>query len=119
MTEPTRRETQLGLANLIERFKAAGVPVVEQRIDSFHRRGYFAVGTPHRLANFEVSTDFLDDLPNTPEYGTAVDEYARAVAGRMKFGPLEAVHSRSGSSVVVQVHWPIVPGPNYQSCVLT
>ncbi len=35
MTEPTRRETQLGLADLTNRLKTAGVPIAEQRIDDF------------------------------------------------------------------------------------
>ena len=92
MSEATRRETQLGLADLIKRLKTAGVPIVEQRIDDFRRRNYFAVGTPKRLADFEVSTNFLDDLPNTAEYRNAVDAYASAVAGRMKFGSPQCGH---------------------------
>ena len=119
MTEPTRRETQLGLADLTKRLKTAGVPIAEQRIDDFRRRNYFAVGTPKRLADFEVSTNFLDDLPNTAEYRNAVDAYAHAVAGRMKFGSPEAVHSRSGIPVLVEVHWPIAPASDGPACMLT
>lgn len=119
MAEPSRRETQLGLADLIKRLKMAGVPIVEQRIDDFHRRNYFAVGTPKRLADFEVSTNFIDDLPNTAEYRNAVDAYAQAVAGRMRFGLPEAVHSRSGISVLVEVHWPIAPALDGPACMLT
>lgn len=119
MSEPTRRETQLGLADLIKRLKAAGVPIAEQRIDEFHRRNYFAVGTPERLVEFEVSTNFLDDLPNTAEYRKAVDAYAHALAGRMKFGAPEAVHSRSGIPVLVEIHWPIAPALDGPACMLT
>jgi diguanylate cyclase (GGDEF)-like protein len=119
MAEPTQRETQLGLADLIKRLKTAGVPIAKQRFDDFRRRNYFAVGTPERLADFEVSTSFLDDLPNTAEYRKAVDAYAHAVAGRMKFGSPEAVHSRSGISVLVEVHWPIVSELDGRGCMLT
>lgn len=119
MSEATRRETQLGLADLTKRLKTAGVPIAEQRIDDFRRRNYFAVGTPKRLADFEVSTNFLDDLPNTAEYRNAVDAYAHAVAGRMKFGSPEAVHSRSGIPVLVEIHWPIAPASDGPACMLT
>jgi diguanylate cyclase (GGDEF)-like protein len=119
VAEPTRTETQLGLADLIKRLKAAGVPIADQRIDDFRRRNYFAIGTPKRLADFEVSTNFLDDLPNTAEYRNAVDAYAHAVAGRMKFGSPEAVHCRSGIPVLVEVHWPIAPALDGPACMLT
>jgi diguanylate cyclase (GGDEF)-like protein len=119
VAEPTRRETQLGLADLIKRLKTAGVPIAEQRIDDFNRRNYIAVGTPKRLADFEVSSNFLDDLPNTTEYRNAVDAYAHAIAGRLKFGSPEAVHSRSGIPVVVEVHWPIAPALDGPACMLT
>ncbi len=119
MAEPTRSETQLGLADLTKRLKTVGVPIVEQRFDDFRRRNYFAVGTPKRLADFEVSTNFLDDLPNTSEYRNAVDVYAHVVACRMKFGSPEAVHSRSGIPVLVEVHWPIVAALDGLGCMLT
>jgi len=119
MTEPTRRETQLGLADLTKRLKTVGVPIAEHRFDDFRRRNYFAVGTPKRLADFEVSTNFLDDLPNTAAYRNAVDAYAHAVAGRMKFGSPEAVHSRSGIPVLVEVNWPIPPPLGGPACMLT
>src|SRR5580658_2864521 len=119
MAEPTRRETQLGLADLTARLKTAGVSIEEQRLDNFRRRNYFAVGTPKRLANFEVSSNFLDDLPNTAEYRNAVDAYAHAVAGRMNVGSPEAVHSRSGISVLVEVDWPIAPPLDGPACMLT
>lgn len=119
MAEPTRRETQLGLADLIRRLKTAGVAIAEQRIDDFHRRNYFVVGVPNRLADFEVPSDFLDDLPNTAEYRNAVDAYAQAVAGRMKFASPEAVHSRSGIAVLVEVRWPLVPALDGPACMRT
>jgi diguanylate cyclase (GGDEF)-like protein len=119
VAEPTRRETQLGLADLTKRLKNAGVPIAEQRIDEFRGRGHFLIGTPNRQADFELSTDFLDDLPNTTEYRNAVDEYARAIAGRMKFGSPEAVHSRSGIPVLVEVRWPIAPAQDGPACMLT
>src|SRR5260370_36267063 len=105
--EPTRSETQLGLADLTKRLKSAGVPIAEQRIDDFKRKNYFLVGTPNRQADFEVSTDFLDDLQNTAEFRNAVDEYAHVIAVRMKFASPEAVHSRSGIHLLVEVRWPI------------
>lgn len=117
MAELTRRETQIGLADLTARLKTAGVPIEEQRFDNFRRRNYFAVGTPKRLADFEVSSNFLDDLPNTTEYRNAVDAYAHAVAGRMKVGSPEAVHSRSGISVLVEVLKPRIRRRCWQSQV--
>jgi diguanylate cyclase (GGDEF)-like protein len=119
VAEPTRSETQLGLADLTRRLKNAGVPIAEQRIDDFRRRNYFLVGTPNRQTNFELSTDFLDDLPNTAEYRNAVDAYAEAVAGRTKCGSPEAVHSRSGNPVLVEVHWPIAPAQDGPASMLT
>jgi hypothetical protein len=119
MPEPTRRETQLGVADLIKRLKTAGIPIAEQRIDNFRRRNYFLLGTPEGPADFEVSSSFLDDLPNTAEYRKAVDAYAHAVAGRMKFGSPEAIHSRIGVPVRVEVHWPIVPSVDGPACMLT
>jgi len=119
VAESKRQETQLGLADLTRRLKSAGVSIAEQRIDDFHRRGYFLVGTPGRQADFELSTNFLDDLPNTTEYRNAVDAYAHAVAGRMKFGSPEAVHSRSGISLLVEVRWPIAPARDGPACMLT
>lgn len=119
MAEPKRPETQLGLADLTKRLKTAGVLIAKQRFDDFSRRNYFAVGTQNRLADFEVSTNFLDDLPNTAEYGNATDAYAHAVAGRMKFGSPEAVHSLSGIPVLVEVHWPIAPPQDGPACMFT
>jgi diguanylate cyclase (GGDEF)-like protein len=119
VAEPIRRETQLGLADLIKRLKTAGLQVAEQWVDDFRRRNYFAIGSPSRLADFEVSSSFLDDLPNTPEYRNAVDAYAHIIAGRMKFGQPEAVHSRPGIPVRIEIHWPIAPAMDGPACMLT
>lgn len=119
MAEPKRSETQIGLADLIKRLKTAGVPIADQRIDDFRGRNYFAVGSSNRLADFEVSTSFLNDLPNTAEYRNAVDAYAHAIAGRMKFGSPEAIHSRSGIPVIVEVRWPTAPSRDLTGCMLT
>ena len=119
LAEPKGSETQIGLADLIKRLKTAGVPVADQRIDDFRGRNYFVVGSSTRLADFEVSTSFLNDLPNTAEYRNAVDAYAHAIAGRMKFGSPEAIHSRSGIPIIVEVRWPIAPSRDLTGCMLT
>lgn len=108
MSESTRNETQLGLADLTKRFSAAGIAIIEQRrTQGLQRSTYFAIGNTERQTDITISDTFLDDLPNTKEYQATVDSYALAVAGRLKCGSPELFYCRSGVAVRVSFLWPI------------
>jgi diguanylate cyclase (GGDEF)-like protein len=111
MSEPTRSETQLGLADLKKRFSAAGLPIIEQRRNTgLQRSTYFAVGAAGRQTDITISDTFLDDLPKTKEYHAKVESYAAAVAGRVKCGSPEVFYCRSGVAIRVSILWPIQSG---------
>jgi diguanylate cyclase (GGDEF)-like protein len=107
MSEPTRRETQLGIADLKKRLGAVGLNNVQQGQDL--RRGVvlFVIGEVPNQTDIAVSEEFLDDLPNTKEYQAMVDSYAHAVAGRLKCGPPELFYCQSGVAIQVSFRWPI------------
>jgi len=107
MSESTQSETQLGLADLKNRFSAARLNIIEQRERFHHDTAYFAIGTPTNQTDIVLSRDFIDDLPNTKEYQATVDSYARAVAGRLKCGSPELFYCRCGVAVRVSIRWPI------------
>jgi hypothetical protein len=110
MPEPTRRETQLGLADLTKRLNAAGIQIIEQhRTGDNHRSTWFAIGNPNDQTTITISDTFLDDLPGTKEYHTIVDSYARAVGGRLKYGNPELFYCRLGAAVQISIRWPIWP----------
>jgi diguanylate cyclase (GGDEF)-like protein len=109
MSETTRTETQLGLADLKKRFSAAGLSIIEQqRNPGLQRSTYLAVGTADRKTDITIYDAFLDDLPNTRGYHTKVESYAIAVAGRIKCGSPEVFYCRSGIVIGVSIIWPIV-----------
>jgi diguanylate cyclase (GGDEF)-like protein len=109
MSEPTRSETQLGLADLKKRFGAAGLPIIEQhRNAGFQEPTYFVVGTAERKTDITIYDSFLDDLPKTKEYHTKVESYAAAVAGRIKCGSPEVFYCLSGLAIGVSIMWPII-----------
>jgi diguanylate cyclase (GGDEF)-like protein len=111
MDEPTRSETQLGLADLRKRFSAAGLPIIELRRNSYFQRStYVVVGTAERKTDFTIYDNFIDDLPKTNEYHAKVESYAVAVAGRIKCGSPEVFYCRSGITIGVSIIWPIVSG---------
>jgi len=102
MSETTRTETQLGIADLTKRFSAAGIAVIAQRINPLPQRSiYFEIGNTEHQTVITLPINFLDDLPNTKEYQAAVDSYALAVAGRLKCGSPEVFYCRSGVAVRV------------------
>jgi diguanylate cyclase (GGDEF)-like protein len=107
MSEPTRRETELGIAEFKRQLGSAGVNVIDQR-ERFHRDStYFAIGTTDSQTDIVLSREFLDDLPNTKEYQAMVDSYARAVTGRLKCGSPELFYCQSGVAIQVSFRWPI------------
>jgi diguanylate cyclase (GGDEF)-like protein len=109
MSEPTQRETQLGLADLTKRFGNAGLQIIEQhRNTGLQRSTYFAVGTAERQTDITIYDNFLDDLPNTREYHAKVESYAAAAAGRIKCGSPEVFYCRSGIAIGVSIKWPIL-----------
>jgi hypothetical protein len=108
MSEPTRRETQLGLAELKKRLQAAGLQIINQhRNTGLQRSTYFAIGNSNRQTDISIFDNFLDDLPNTKEYQAVVDSYARAVAGRLKCGHPDVFCCVSGMAIQIDIRWPI------------
>jgi len=106
MSEPTRRETQLGIADLKKRLNAAGLNIVQQQ-ENFRRDTiYFAIGDAGNQTDIVLSEEFLDDLPSTKEYQAMVDSYARAVAGRLKCGSPELFYCQSGVAIQVSFSGP-------------
>ncbi|HWZ98147.1 MAG TPA: GGDEF domain-containing protein [Candidatus Dormibacteraeota bacterium] len=110
MSEPTRNETQLGIAELKKRLSAAGLIIVRQQENFRHGSTYFEVGDVESYTNIALSEEFLRDLPNTKEYQAMVDSYVRAVAGRLKCGSPELFYCESGVGVQVSFEWPIHSG---------
>jgi hypothetical protein len=110
MSEPTRRETQLGIADLKKRLNAAGLNLIHQEEDFRRGSTYFDIGDVGSQTNIVLSEEFLHDLPNTKEYQAMVDSYARAVAGRLKCGSPELFYCQSGVAIQVSFHWPIQSG---------
>src|SRR5260370_14449967 len=110
MSEPTRRETQLGIADLKKRLDAAGLNIVQQQENFRHGTTYFAIGDVGSQTDIVLSEEFLHDLPNTKEYQAMVESYARAVAGRLKCGSPELFYCESGVGVQVSFQWPIHGG---------
>ncbi len=79
MSEPTRSETQLGLADLTKRLKTVGLKIVDQHRRLRGEATYIAIGNPERFTDVVISDEFLDDLPkhegissaqNTKQSGT-------------------------------------------------
>jgi hypothetical protein len=111
MSETTRTETQLGIADLTKRLSAAGIAIIAQHVNRLpHRSIYFEIGSTERQTDVTLPITFLDDLPNTNEYQAAVDSYALAVAGRLKCGSPEVFYCRSGVAIRVSIRWPIQAG---------
>jgi len=120
MSETTRTETQLGIADLTKRFSAAGIAVIAQRINPLPQGSiYFEIGNTERQTDVTLSMNFLDDLPNTKEYQAAVDSYALAVAGRLKCGSPEVFYCRSGVAVRASIRWPMIDSAIYKSVLTT
>jgi diguanylate cyclase (GGDEF)-like protein len=108
MSETTRNETQLGIADLTKRLGAAGIAIIEQRrTQGLQRSTYFAIGSSERQTDITISDTLLDDLPKTKEHQAKVDSYALAVGGRLKCGSPEVFYCRSGIAVRVSILWPI------------
>jgi hypothetical protein len=74
----------------------------------------FVVGIEKRVADFEVSNNFLEAISNNPQYGEAIDSYAAAVAGRTVCGSPEHFYCRSGIAIRIEVHWPVVLGTDFK-----
>src|SRR5260370_10016444 len=108
MSETTKTETQLGIADFTKRLSAAGIAIIAQHINSISQRSiFFEVGNTERQTDVTIPITFLDDLPNTKEFQAAVDSYALAVGGRLKCGSPEVFYCRSGAAVQVSIRWPI------------
>ncbi len=107
MSETTRSETQLGIADLKRRLSVVGLNVIDQRERFHHDTIYFVIGTTEGQTDIVLSREFLDDLPNTKDYHALVDTYARAVAGRLKCGSPELFYCQSGVAVRISIRWPI------------
>jgi hypothetical protein len=63
MSEPTRNETQLGLAELKKRLSCCGTQ------EKFrHGTTYFAIGDAENQTDITLSEEFIHDLPKTKKY---------------------------------------------------
>jgi hypothetical protein len=110
MSETIRNETQFGIADFQKRLSAAGLGIIQQQGNFRHRNIYFAIGGTENQTDVTLSEEFLDDLPNTKEYQSMVDSYARAIAGRLKCGSPQLFFCESGVGVQVSFQWPIHSG---------
>jgi len=120
MPEPTRSQTQLGLADLKKRFSVAGLSIIkEQRNTGLQRSTYFALGTVERQTDITIFDTFLDDLPKTREYHAKVESYAAAVVGRMKCGSPEVFYCRTGTAIRVSILWPIHSGVSHSGAFVS
>jgi hypothetical protein len=111
MSESTRTQTQIGIAELKKRLSTAGagLRIIEQR-EFPNENIYFAIGSATSHTDIVLSREFLDDLPNTKDHLAIVDSYARAVAGRLKCGSPEIFYCQSGVAVLISIRWPIQGG---------
>ena len=108
MGDSTRNETQYGLADLKKRLTARGVAILNQQRPWPERLAtYFVLGSSERKTNIVIPDSFLADLPNTKEHQLAVDSYAEAVGGRMKYGSPELFYCQSGIAVQISIQWPV------------
>ena len=98
---------QLGLAELTSRLNKAGVSILKQHRMTGRLATFFSVGSDERHTDIVISDEFLHDLPNQKEYQLAIDNYASAVAGRMKVGSPEVFFCASGAAIRVDIRWPI------------
>ena len=103
-----RYEMQQGAADLKKRLAARGMSIVEQQRPWPGRLAtYFVLGSSQRNTSIVIPDSFLADLPNTKEYQVAVDSYAAAVSGRMKYGSPELFYCQSGIAVHISIQWPV------------
>lgn len=113
MVEPTRPETQLGLATLKGRFQSVGIQILEQRRDFSRQATYFVIGTVIGIVRHSTSLlipdSFLNDLPNSKEYQEAAYSFAYAVAKRCKNCRPDVFFCLSGLAVEIAIVWPFEP----------
>lgn len=101
-------ELEAGISYLKGRFARAELEILESNRHWPERRvTYVVVGKADRRTDIVLSDEFLSDLPNTPEYQTAAESYAKAVAGRVKCGNPETFYCYSGVSVNIEFQWPV------------
>lgn len=104
-------QLQRGLAQFVQVLKHQGLEVFEQQRPWPERTvTYFLLGKAGRRTNIVLTDSFLSDLPSTVSYHPSLDQYARAVAGRVQFGSPELFFCESGHAVLIELMWPIEIG---------
>jgi diguanylate cyclase (GGDEF)-like protein len=101
-------EKRLGIAELSRRLGKFGLNVLEQSRPWRDRYAtYFGIGKSDQVTDIVLSDEFISDLPKTPEYQVAVDEYATAVIGRIRCGPPNVLYCTSDVVIDYAIRWPI------------
>lgn len=104
-------ELQRGITDIATRLAKWGIKIKEQQRPWPNRFAtYFEIGVPDRYANVVLPDEFLCDLPQTREYQTAVDLYAAALAGRIRWTSPTVFYCLSNLTIDVEVEWPIHSG---------
>jgi hypothetical protein len=75
------------------------------------RASSVTVGTSADTVSFSLTWDALSDLPNTPEYRNAAQEFAASLSGRMACGHSAFFYCSSGVPIRIEIEWPIQPIP--------
>src|ERR1700722_8095288 len=102
---------QRGLAHFVRAMKHQGLQVFEQERPWPERTvTYFVLGKEGRRTNIVLTDSFLSDLSSTVSYHPSLDQYARAIAGRIQFGSPELFFCESGHAVLIELIWPIEIG---------
>lgn len=66
---------------------------------------------PHHRndVSFELSEEFLSDLPNTPKYESELDAYASALVVRIENVSPRYFYCKSGKPLEIEIEWPFAP----------
>ena len=72
---------------------------------------YIVVGTGTKQSDIVLSYEFLSDLPNTVEYQTSAQAYARWTAKRMSNPHPMDYYCKIGVPIRLEIHWPFEAVP--------
>ncbi len=119
MPDSMSRETELGLTDLVKRINRAEIDIIKHSRPWPDRRvTYLVLGKSERNTDIVISDQFPDDLPHTSAHQQAVEDYASALAGKVKCGSPKLFYCLSGIAIHVEIKWPIelsVVGSVYSS----
>ncbi len=105
------RELQLGLGDVAARLAHANVKILNRSRPWPNRSAtYFVLGQDHSHSDIVLTDDFVRDLPGTPDYQRALDEYAGQIATRISCGSLLTFYCKSAVPIQIVVRWPVESG---------